>query len=178
MNYRFNIVKNATEHGPFDSGVSILLQYPALFWVAAKGGLRGELLFFQINCLFFLLLPPWTGPFAPVSPSVAPESSTFIAVNAPRYKTAVMHGEFLALAPNISANQFLITAESIVASLFWIRKSTDGKMESKHNIWCIVFNWIWSMVICILQKPDLRSAAVVPGKRHKPGSYSKNTKHI
>lgn len=53
---------------------------------------------------------------------MAPESSTFIAVNAPRYKTAVMHGEFLALAPNVSANQFLITAESIVAALFLNKK--------------------------------------------------------
>lgn len=30
VNYRFNIVRNATEHGPVDSSVSILLLYPAL----------------------------------------------------------------------------------------------------------------------------------------------------
>lgn len=75
--------------------------------------------FSHINCLFFLLLPPRTGPFAPVGPSVTPESSTFIAVNAPRYKTAVMYREFLVLAPNVSANQFLITLESIVATYFF-----------------------------------------------------------
>lgn len=30
VNYHCNIVKYAIEHGPFDSGVSILLQYTAL----------------------------------------------------------------------------------------------------------------------------------------------------
>lgn len=98
------------------------------FWDAAKGGLRGELLLSWLNCLFFLLLPPWTGPFAPVGPLVAPKSSTFIALNASRYKTAAMHREFLVLAPNVSANQFLITAESIVAAYFCITKKHWWKM--------------------------------------------------
>ncbi len=42
-----------------------------------------------------------------------------------------MHREFPALAPYLSANQFLITAESIRAAYFWIRKSTDGNTEKK-----------------------------------------------
>lgn len=37
-------------------------------------------------------------------------------------------------------------------------------MENKYKIWCIVFNFIWSMIICKIQKPDHQSAIAAPGK--------------
>lgn len=37
-------------------------------------------------------------------------------------------------------------------------------MENKYKIGCIVFNFIWSMIICKIQKPDLQSAFAAPGK--------------
>lgn len=53
----------------------------------------------------------WT--FWPALPTVAPESSSFIAVNVPGYKktTATMHGEFPAWAPKIGVNLFFNHSE-------------------------------------------------------------------
>lgn len=110
------------------------------FWVAAKGGLRGELLLLSDKLLIFPSPSSMNRTFCPWSALWwLWNHLLLLQLMLQGTKQQRCTGSFLALAPNVSANQFLITAESIVSTYFWIRKKkTDGKIESKYKIWCIV----------------------------------------